>query len=102
MSGIQEEDSRSVPGDLLAEWDVLFHSRIGGEHPAVGDLLARRRLRRARHSRTSILAEDSHPVVLLDTDIAEADAIMVWRQVTHAAEGGGTLSDVLLASNQRP
>lgn len=26
VSGIQEQDPRDVPGDILAEWDVQFHA----------------------------------------------------------------------------
>ncbi len=100
MSSIQEEDARHIPGDLLAEWDVLFHAGTNAtaDH-SVGDLLARRTVRRARHSRTSILDGDSHPVILLATDIPRSAAADVWQRVILAAEHGGTLSDVLLEAD---
>ncbi|GAB90922.1 hypothetical protein GORHZ_119_00500 [Gordonia rhizosphera NBRC 16068] len=97
VRGIQEEDSRQVPGDLLAEWDILFHPATDNSSPEVrGDVVARRTVRRARHSRTSILEGDSHPVILLATDVPATAAGDVWSQVLRSAERGGTLSDVLM------
>lgn len=102
VSGIQEEDSRAVTGDLLAEWDILFHpetSPATTAQSAIGDVLARRTVRRARHSRTSILDGDSHPVILLATDVPVTEAAQVWRRVMLTAERGGTLSDVLFQAD---
>ncbi|WLP90273.1 hypothetical protein [Gordonia sp. NB41Y] len=98
VSSIQEEDARHVPGDLLAEWDILFHADTTTEH-SIGDLVARRTVRRARHSRTSVLDGDSHPIILLATDIPRSAAADVWQRVFLAAERGGTLSDVLLEAD---
>ncbi|WOC14560.1 hypothetical protein [Gordonia sp. MP11Mi] len=110
VTGIQEEDALSVPGDVLAEWDVLFYPVIGaravssatgedgaGEDPA-GDVLAHRTLRRARHSRTSLVDDDSHPVVLLAADVPIADAEHAWQRVVSKADHDGTLSDLLIES----
>ena len=100
VAGIQEEDSRDVPGDLLAEWDLLFHpSTKSHQDPVLGDLIARRTLRRERHSRTSLLDGDSHPVILLATDVPATEAGAIWQRVLCAVERGGTLSDVLLEAS---
>lgn len=105
VSGIQEQDSRDVPGDLLAEWDVQFHPATSADtndaNGVVGDVLACRTLRRARHSRTEVLDADSHPVILLATDVLKVRAGDVWEKVTSTVEGGGTLSDVLFENQRR-
>ncbi|AZG47464.1 hypothetical protein [Gordonia insulae] len=96
VTGIQEQDATQVSGDVLAEWDILFHGEIeGATIPAVGDVLAYRTVRRARHSRTTSVEGDAHPVVLLAEDVPFADAESVWRRVLESADLGGTLSDVL-------
>ncbi|MEY1673412.1 hypothetical protein AB4Z55_04460 [Gordonia sp. ABKF26] len=100
VAGIQEEDSRQVAGDTLAEWDVWF-ARATAPTPGrpVGDVLARRAVRRARHSRTTTVDDDSHPVILLATDVPKSYAEQVWQRVILAAERGGTLSDVLMEAD---
>lgn len=96
VTGIQEEDTDSVPGDLLAEWDVLFCP--GTADPAdhvLGDVIARRARRRNRFSRTSVLPGDSHPVILLAADIPVGEARQLWRRTLRAAEHDVTLADIL-------
>ncbi|GAA3966452.1 hypothetical protein [Gordonia caeni] len=96
VTGIQEDDTDSVPGDLLAEWDVLFYPRTADPAERLrGDVIARRVRRRDRHSRTSVLAGDSHPVILLATDIPLEEARQVWRRTLHSAEHDVTLSDIM-------
>lgn len=103
VTGIQEEDSRSVPGDLLAEWDILFYPRTTDPAERVlGDVVARRALRRARHSRTSVKDSDSHPVILLAADVPITEARERWQQILRTAEHGVTLADVLLDTETEP
>ncbi|AFR51102.1 hypothetical protein [Gordonia sp. KTR9] len=100
VSGIQEEDSRRVPGDTLAEWDVWFAPATAATPGRpVGDVLARRNVRRSRHSRTATVDDDSHPVILLATDVHRSFAEEIWQRVILAAERGGTLSDVLIEAD---
>lgn len=98
VAGIQEEDSRTVPGDVLAEWDIGFHSNTDTDQSR-GDVIARRTVRRARHSRTTVIDADSHPVILLAIDIPMAQAGDVWQRVLSSTERGGTLSDVLIETD---
>ncbi|GAB86043.1 hypothetical protein GORBP_068_01080 [Gordonia rubripertincta NBRC 101908] len=94
-----------MPGDLLAEWDVQFHPATSADtndtSEVVGDVLACRTLRRDRHSRTAVLEADSHPVILLATDVLKVRAGDVWEKVMRTVEGGGTLSDVLFENQRR-
>ncbi|GAC54099.1 hypothetical protein HGA01_04110 [Gordonia amicalis] len=102
VSGIQEQDPRDVPGDILAEWDVQFHAATRADpNEVIGDVLACRVLRRARHSRTTVLDPDSHPVILLADDVPRDHAGDVWEKVMRTVQGGGTLSDVLFENQRR-
>ncbi|WP_245555698.1 hypothetical protein [Gordonia soli] len=96
--GIREEHAADVPGDLLAEWDIVFHpaTAAGATH---GDVVARRAFRRSRFSMASVLGGDSHPVILIARDVPFVNACDVWRRVMLSVERGGTLSDVLMESD---
>ncbi|WP_081631455.1 hypothetical protein [Nocardia sp. 348MFTsu5.1] len=94
VTGIQEQEPELVTGDLLAEWDVLFVADLEGlPDKNLGDVIARRTLRRARHSRTTITTPDSHPIILLADGVSMSSVNDVW---THALlDHGATLSDVI-------
>ena len=101
VAGIQEQDARFVLVDLLAEWDLLFYPAADNKQPDVrGDVLARRTVRRARHSRTEVVDSDTHPVILLATDVPRSEISAIWRKVLHSVESGGTLSDVLVEADK--
>ncbi|WP_043456325.1 hypothetical protein [Gordonia polyisoprenivorans] len=96
VSGINDEELESTSVGALPEWDIRFHQDTtpNGTNKAIGDLLALRTTHRSGSLQPSILDSDSHPVILLATDVALTDAAQVGRQVLLAAERGGTLSDV--------
>jgi hypothetical protein len=100
VAGIQEQDARFVLSDLLAEWDILFYPAAGSTHLNVrGDVLARRTVRRARHSRTEVVDSDTHPVILLATDVPHREIDEIWRRVLHSVDLSGTLTDVLIEAD---
>ncbi|GAA2057512.1 hypothetical protein GCM10009722_15540 [Williamsia deligens] len=101
--GVREQDPTTEIGDLLSEWDILFYPFDPGDTAwSSGNVLARRVRRRDRFSRTTIHADDSHPVIVVAAvpDLTAGRAL--WQRAIDHSTISASLLDLLAESTRGP